>query len=102
MALLLEQKQVYGIIKGYNDKPEERAANATTTDKAAFNNWMNCHGVAKSTILLGIELRIQGEYTIVDNAKMLWEKLPSAYKSKLKLNIFEIREDLWGLKLPHC
>jgi len=32
MALLLEQKQVYGIITGYDDKPEEPAANATTTE----------------------------------------------------------------------
>jgi hypothetical protein len=36
MAVLLEQKAVYGIIKGYDDMPEEPAANATTTEKAAF------------------------------------------------------------------
>jgi len=47
MALLLEQKQVYGIIKGYDDKLEEPAANATTTEKAAFKYWMNRHGVAR-------------------------------------------------------
>jgi len=102
MALHLEQKQVYGIIKGYNDKLEEPAANATATEKAAFKDWMNRHGVAKSTILLGMEPRIQAEYTVIDDAKMLWEKLPSAYKSKLKLNIFEIREDLWSIKLQDC
>jgi len=49
MALLLEQKQVYGIIKGYDDKPEEPAANATATAKADFKDWMNRHGVARST-----------------------------------------------------
>jgi hypothetical protein len=102
MALLLEQKQVYGIIKGYDDKPEEPAANATATEKAAFKDWMNRHGVARSTILLGMEPRIQAEYTVVDDAKTLWEKLASAYKSKLKLNIFEIREDLWSIKLQDC
>jgi len=85
---------VYGIIKGYDDKPEEPAANATATDKAAFKDWMNRHGVARSTIQLGMELRIQVEYTVDDDAKTLWEKLASAYKSKLKLNIIEIREDL--------
>jgi acylphosphatase len=36
MALLLKQMQVYGIIKGYDDKPEELVANATATEKAAF------------------------------------------------------------------
>jgi len=102
MALLLEQKEVYGIINGYDDKPEEPAANATATEKAAFKDWMNRHGVARSTILLRMEPRIQAEYTVVDNAKTLWEKLASAYKSKLKLNIFEIREDLWSLKLKDC
>ena len=102
MALPLEQKQVYGIIKGYNDKREEPAANATATEKAALKDWMNCHGVARSTILLGMEPRIQAEYTVVDDAKTLWEKLASAYKSKLKLNIFEIREDLWSIKLQDC
>jgi len=102
MALLLEQKQVYCIIKGYDDKPEEPAANATATEKAAFKDWMNRHGVARSTILHGMEPRIQAEYTVVDDAKTLWEKLASAYKSKLKLNIFKIREDLWSIKLQDC
>jgi len=63
---------------------------------------MNRHGVAISTILLGMEPRIQAEYRVVDDAKTLWEKLASAYKSKLKLNIFEIREDLSNIKLQDC
>jgi len=58
MALLPEQKQVYGIMKGYDDKLEEPAANATTSEKAALKDWMNRHSVARSTILLGMELRI--------------------------------------------
>ena len=94
MALLLKQKQVYGTIKGYDDKPKEPAANATATEKTAFKDWMNRHGVARLTILRGMGLRIQVEYTVVENAKSLWEKLASAYKSKLKLNIFRIRKDL--------
>jgi len=102
MALLLEQKQVYGIITEYDDKPEELASNATATEKAAFKDWMNSHAVARWTILLGMEPRIQAEYTVVDNAKMLWEKIAAAYKSKQKLNIFEIREDLWSIKLQDC
>jgi len=49
-----------------------------------------------------MEPRIQAEYTVVDDAKTLWEKLASAYKSKLKLNNFEIRVDLWSIKLQDC
>jgi hypothetical protein len=41
-----------------------------------------------------MEPRIQAEYTVVDNAKTLWKKLTSADKSKLKVNIFEITENL--------
>jgi hypothetical protein len=47
MALLLAPKQVYGIIKGYDNKPEEPAANATATGKAAFQDWNNHHSVAR-------------------------------------------------------
>jgi hypothetical protein len=50
MALHLEQKQVYGIIKEYDDKPQEPAANATVTEKAAFKDLMNRHGIARLTI----------------------------------------------------
>jgi hypothetical protein len=42
---------------------------------------------------------IQAEFTVVDDVKTLWEKLASAYKSKLKLNILEIWEYLWSIKL---
>jgi len=102
MALLLEQKEVYSIIKGYDDKAEEPAADATAPEKTTFKDWMNRHGVARSTILLGMEPRIQAEYIIVKDVKTLWEQLALAYKSKLKLNIFEIREDLWSIKLQDC
>jgi hypothetical protein len=54
MALLTEQKQAYGIIKGYNDKPEEPAADATATEITAFKDRMNHRGVFRSTVLLGI------------------------------------------------
>jgi hypothetical protein len=49
-----------------------------------------------------MEPRIQAEYPVVDDPNTLWEKLASAYKSKLKLNIIEIREDLWSMKLQDC
>jgi len=102
MALPLQQNQVYGIIKEYNDKPGEPAANTTTTEMASFKDWMNRHGVARSTVLQGLQLRIQEEYMVVDNAKMLWERHASAYKLKSKLNIFKVREDLCNIQLQEC
>jgi hypothetical protein len=81
-------------MKGSDDKPEGPAANATATEKAASRDWMNRHGVARSTIVLGMEPRIHAECTVVENAKMHCEKRPSAYQSKLKLNVFKISEHL--------
>jgi len=43
MALLLGQKQVYGIIEGSDDKPEEPSANTNATEKAVFKDWINRH-----------------------------------------------------------
>jgi hypothetical protein len=102
MAKCLEQKQVYGIIKRSNDKAEEPAANANGTEKAAFKDWMNRHGVTRMTILLGMEPRIQMQYMVVDDAKTLWAKLPSAHTSNLKLNIVKIRKHLWSILLQDC
>jgi len=47
MALLLQPKPVYGIIKGCYNKLEGQGANATTTEKAALKDRMNCHCVAR-------------------------------------------------------
>jgi hypothetical protein len=49
-----------------------------------------------------MEPRIQAKYTVVDDVNTLWEKLASTYKSKLKINIFEIWEDLWNIKVQDC
>jgi hypothetical protein len=57
---------VYGIIKGYDDKPTDQGANATVTEKATLMDWMNRHGVARLTILLGMEANIQAECTVVE------------------------------------
>jgi hypothetical protein len=78
IALLRKEKSVYGMIKEYDDKLEEPAVNATTTGKAAFKDWMNCHGVDRSTIQLGMEPRIQAEYTVVKDAKTHRKKLAFA------------------------
>ena len=63
---------------------------------------MNRHGVVRSTILLGTEPLIQLEYRIIDYSNTLLKKLADAYKSKLKLNIFDIREDLLRIQLVNC
>jgi hypothetical protein len=49
-----------------------------------------------------MEPRIQASYMVVDDAKTLWEKIASASKSKLKLNVIQIREDHRCIKLLDC
>jgi hypothetical protein len=46
--------------------------------------------------------RIQAEYTVVYAANLLSVNLASAYQSKLQLNMFEISEDCWSVKLQDC
>jgi len=47
MALLLEQKQVYGIVKGEDMRPEDLAEDATAAEKlahqAAVTDWVKQH-----------------------------------------------------------
>jgi hypothetical protein len=88
-------------LKGYDKKPAEPAANGTATANGTFQDWRNRQGVARLTIALGIELGINEEYMVIENAEMHWEKLASLYKSMLKLNIFEIRKDLWSMKVQN-
>jgi len=81
MAIHIAKKPVYGIIKEYNDKPDEPEAHVTAIGKAAFRDWMDIVGVARSTILLGMEAKIQAEYTVIEDVKTLCEMLASAYTS---------------------
>jgi len=46
-----------------------------------------------------MEPRIHAEYSVVDDVKPLREKLASTYKSKLKLKIIKIRQDLSKIKV---
>jgi len=59
MALVFKLSQVYGIITGYYNKPAELAVITTATMMAAFKDWMDYNGVARSTIPMGIVSRIQ-------------------------------------------
>ena len=45
---------------------------------------------------------LQNEYMGVKDAKELWEMLATAYRTKLQLNILDIREDLLNFRLEDC
>ena len=79
---------------------------ATAAEKllhwAAVKESVKQHGTARSTILLSVEPRLQALYLEITEARTLWEKLATVYKSKLKFNVFEIRQELVGIRLEDC
>jgi len=83
MALRLEQKQVYGIVTGEDERPEDLAEDATAAVKlahrAAVHDRVQQHGTAQSTIMLGMEPWLQASYMEITDARTLWEKLATAY-----------------------
>jgi len=95
IALLLEQKQMSGLIQEYNDLQQEPAAKVAATEKPAFKDWMNHDCVATPPVILNVEHWIPMEYTVVDDAITPWEILTSACRSELNLTMFEIRGDIW-------
>jgi hypothetical protein len=107
MAVLLEQKQVYGIVMGEDERPEDLAdQDATAADKlahrAAVKDGVKQHGTERSTILLGMEPQLQALYMEITDMQTLWEKLATAYKARLKFNVFEIWEEILGIRHEDC
>jgi len=112
MAHLLEQKQVYGIGTGVNEWPADPADDAATAEYAtavgklalrvAVRDWLKQHGTARSMILLGTELPLQASYMKITDARTLWEKPMMVYKATLEFNVFQMREELLGIRLEDC
>ena len=74
MALLLEQKRVWGIIIGTKYKSTAPDTDATASQLEKYSDWVDLHGIARSTILLGMEPRLQSEYSVIADARELWTK----------------------------
>jgi len=89
MAQLIKQKQVYGIIKGYNDKPEKLAANMKATEQSTFRDWMDYHGVARLTIIVGMKSR---NNTNLHDSKH-WEDAFGAAQISIKVKL--VAQHLW-------
>jgi hypothetical protein len=55
IEILLEQKQVLGIVDGTEEAPDAK-------DATEFKAWKKQHGIARLTILLGMERSLQQQY----------------------------------------
>jgi len=93
VEILLEQKQVLGIVDGTEEAPEN------TTE---LKSWKKQHGIARSTILLAMERSLQQQYGVQKDAKALWDQLKEDYKSRVKLNVWALREEISAVKLRDC
>ena len=76
MALLLEQQQVYSMVTGEDERPEDLVElNETMAEKfahrAAVKDWVKEHGTVRSKILLGIEQWLQILYMQITDAQTL-------------------------------
>jgi len=93
VEILLEQKQVLGIVDGTEEAPE---------DVTEVKSWKKQHGMARSTILLTMERSLQQQYGVQQDAKALWDQLREDYKSKVKLNVWALRDEMSAVRLSDC
>jgi hypothetical protein len=95
IEILLEQKQVLGIVDGTEEAPDAK-------DGTEFKAWKKQHGIARSTILLAMERSLQQQYGVQKDAKALWDQLKEDYKSQVKLNVWALRDEMSAVKLSNC
>jgi len=93
VEILLEQKQVLGIVDGTEEAPE---------DATELKSWKKQDGIARSTILLAMERLLQQQYGVQKDAKALWDQLNEDYKSKVKLNVWALRDEMSAVRLSDC
>jgi len=94
IEILLEQKQVLGIVDGTEEAPEKKSKE--------YKEWKKQHGVACSTILLAMERPLQQQYGVQKDPKALWDQLMEDYKSKVQLNVWSLRDETSAVKLSDC
>jgi hypothetical protein len=84
VEILLEQKQVLGIVNGTEEEPDAKNAK----DATEFKAWKKQHPITRSTILLTMERSVQQLYGVKKDANELWDQLLEGYKSKVTLNVW--------------
>jgi len=95
IEILLEQKQVLGIVDGTEEAPDAK-------DGTEFKAWNKQHGIARSTVLLAMERSLQQQNGVQKDAKALWDQLKEDYKSKVKLNVWALQDEMAAVKLRDC
>jgi len=92
IEILLEQKQILGIVDGTEEAPDAK-------DSTEFKAGHKQHGIARSTILLAMEQSLQQQYSVQKDTKALWDHLKKDYKSMVKLKVWALRGEMSAVRL---
>jgi len=95
IEILLEQKQVLGIVEGTEEAPDAK-------DGTRCKTWQKQYRIERSTILLPMERPLQQQNGVQKDAKALLDQLQEDYKSKVKLNVWALRDEMSALRLSDC
>jgi hypothetical protein len=95
IKILLEQKLVIGIADGTEEALD-------TKDGTDFKAWKKQLGIERSTILLAMERSLQQQYGVQNDAKVRWAELKEHHKSKVKLNVWALCDEISAVKLRDC
>jgi hypothetical protein len=95
IEILLEQKKVLGAVDDTEEAPDAK-------DGTEFKAWKKQLGIARSTILLAMERSLQQQYGVQKDTTAMWDPLKEDYKSKVKLNIWAVRDEMSVVRLSDC
>ena len=95
IKILSKQKQVLGIFDGTEEAPDVKY-------RTEFKAWKKQYGIAHLTILLAMETSLQQQYGVQKDSKALWDQLKEDYKSKVRLNVYALRDEMSALQLRDC
>jgi hypothetical protein len=90
---LLEQKQVFGVVDGTEEAPE---------DVTELKAWKTQHGIAQLPILLAMDRSLQQQYGVQQDAKALWNHLKEEYKLKVKLIVWALQDEMSAVRSADC
>jgi hypothetical protein len=90
VEILFEQKQVLSIVD---------VTEAALEDATELKSWKMNHGIAQSTIPLAMERSLQQQYRIQNDAKALWDQLKKDCKSKVRVNVSALRDEMSAVRL---
>jgi hypothetical protein len=93
VEILLEQKQVLGIVDGTEEAPE---------DATELKSWKQQHEIAQPSSLLAKERSLQQQYGVWNDPKALWYQLKEDYKSNVNLSVWALRDDMSAVRWSDC